>query len=461
MDSAQRPDHDLPMPELDDWIFQALNNAHPFTDSSGDTQPSLNSGDSSTSASASPLSSSQPPRRPRRRPIPRKGHTKSRLGCFSCKRRRVKCQESLPSCGNCHRLGLRCEYPSGQDPDQLSLSAPKPSQPLPQTQLSMTDLHFFHHFLVHAYPGLPIQGEQVWREVAQYSHTFDFLAHAVLALGASHLGLCNGTDYRSDALSHRVSAITSLNTALSTPCQTKEEGDARYATLMALTFQSSYMDDGMSEFLAMLRGCSVVANSSFFRFEDSAFRMFSTEGHVQCVHDINGGFDTGLADQGAIDAGLASLRDIAPLSQSVLEVSLVGRLQRILQMSRTSCVGAFGELCRAYQLFGESSAANFRILSDPGNYIAQIIISHFFVIEYVLASIALAPVSPSFPFRKTIIMNWVYRIAQQAPSSQKRHMQWPLEFITENNCNWGTMDSRPGILPRQSSSTDLAMAIRT
>jgi hypothetical protein len=310
---------------------------------------------------------------------------------------------------------------------------------------------------------------------------FDFLAHAVLALGASHLGLCNGKDYRSDAISHRVSAIASLNTALSTPCPTKEEGDARYATLMALTFQSSYMDDGMSEFLAMLRGCSVVANSSFFRFEDSAFRMFSTEGHVQCVHDINGGFDTGLADQEAIDAGLASLREVAPLSHSVLEVSLVGRLQRILQMSRTSCVGgkrlysaepqhskdltnfslAFGELCRAYQLFGESSAANFRVLSDPDNYVAQIIISHFFVIEYVLASIALAPVSPSFPFRKTIIMNWVHRIAQQAPSSQKRHMQWPLEFITKNDCGWGTTDLRPGILPQQSPSTDLVMAIGT
>lgn len=122
---------------------------------------------------------------------------------------------------------------------------------------------------------------------------------------------------------------------------------------------------------------------------------------------------------------------------------------------------AFGELCRAYQLFGESSAANFRVLSDPDNYIAQIIISHFFVIEYVLASIALAPVSPSFPFRKTIIMNWVYRIAQQVPPSRKRHMQWPLKFITESNCDWGTSDLRPGILPHQSPPTDLAMAIRT
>lgn len=107
---------------------------------------------------------------------------------------------------------------------------------------------------------------------------------------------------------------------------------------MALTFQSSYMEDGMQEFLAMLRGCSVVANSSLFEFKDSAFRMFSTEGHVQRIVEINSGFDTGLTDLEAVDAGLASLRAIAPLSQSVLEISFVGSLQRILQMSRTTCV---------------------------------------------------------------------------------------------------------------------------
>src|SRR6478735_2066363 len=46
----------------------------------------------------------------KRRPIPRKGHTKSRAGCSSCKRRRVKCDLITPECGACHRLGLECQY---------------------------------------------------------------------------------------------------------------------------------------------------------------------------------------------------------------------------------------------------------------------------------------------------------------------------------------------------------------
>ncbi|KAL2753688.1 hypothetical protein ACRALDRAFT_1077366 [Sodiomyces alcalophilus JCM 7366] len=42
----------------------------------------------------------------------RRGHTKSRRGCYNCKRRRIKCQETRPACGHCIKTGLQCEYPS-------------------------------------------------------------------------------------------------------------------------------------------------------------------------------------------------------------------------------------------------------------------------------------------------------------------------------------------------------------
>ncbi|KAG5765336.1 hypothetical protein H9Q72_006588 [Fusarium xylarioides] len=286
----------------------------------------------------------------------------------------------------------------------------------------MVDLRFFHHFLLHAYPGLPIQGEEVWKEVAKYSHSFDFLAHAMLAVGASHLGLCNGNDYNSDAISHRVKAIKSLNSALNTPCKNKEEGDARYATLMALTWQSSYMPD-------------------VFQFEDSAFRMFTTEGHVQRVNDINSGFDIGLSDHEAIDAGIASIKAIAPLSQTTLEISLAAALQSILEMSRTSCIGGFGAVCRSYQLFGGASDSDFLAISNSDNHVSQIIMAHFFAIEYVLASIALVPVSPSFPFRKTIITAWILRVKRQVPASYGAYIEWPLEFTAKVNRDWGAKPS--------------------
>lgn len=104
----------------------------------------------------------------RRRPIPRKGHTKSRRGCLNCKRRKVKCPETLPACLNCKRLGLKCEYPTTTH----SQAVPTPPTALQSTggQFTMEDLQFFHHFLFHAYPPLPLKSEAVWQEVASISH---------------------------------------------------------------------------------------------------------------------------------------------------------------------------------------------------------------------------------------------------------------------------------------------------
>lgn len=104
-------------------------------------------------------------------PLSRRGHVKSRLGCFSCKRRRVKCNELRPSCSSCRRLGLRCEYPA-QAPDISAESGPvtmlTPQAPL--TGLKLEDLRFYHQFLTVGHPTLPLQSSWVWSQAAAMSH---------------------------------------------------------------------------------------------------------------------------------------------------------------------------------------------------------------------------------------------------------------------------------------------------
>lgn len=40
----------------------------------------------------------------------RKKHRNSKLGCATCKRRRIKCSEDLPACSNCVKHRVHCEY---------------------------------------------------------------------------------------------------------------------------------------------------------------------------------------------------------------------------------------------------------------------------------------------------------------------------------------------------------------
>ncbi|KAK3711999.1 transcription factor [Vermiconidia calcicola] len=48
----------------------------------------------------------------------KRSHKKSRLGCITCKRRRIKCDETRPCCDRCNRRGLDCAY------EELAAQAP-------------------------------------------------------------------------------------------------------------------------------------------------------------------------------------------------------------------------------------------------------------------------------------------------------------------------------------------------
>ena len=103
----------------------------------------------------------------RRKPIPRKGHRKSRRGCKTCKSRKVKCDEIRPGCNHCKRLNLDCEYPNTTTKE---LGSPSPALQSTPTIFTMEDLRFFQHFLVTAYPPLPLKGDAIWRDVASMAH---------------------------------------------------------------------------------------------------------------------------------------------------------------------------------------------------------------------------------------------------------------------------------------------------
>ncbi|GMM45379.1 hypothetical protein DAPK24_019540 [Pichia kluyveri] len=48
--------------------------------------------------------------KPKKASHKRRKHTNSRLGCANCKKRQIKCDETLPVCGNCSRRNEPCSY---------------------------------------------------------------------------------------------------------------------------------------------------------------------------------------------------------------------------------------------------------------------------------------------------------------------------------------------------------------
>ena len=161
----------------------------------------------------------------------------------------------------------------------------------------------------------------------------------MLGLAASHLNLYNG-GCASQALAHRVKAIQLLNQSLSKPCTTAAEGDARFGAIMALTFQASCMPEGMNEFLSMVRGCRVIAETGMLSFDQSLFSSFSEEGYSESVRKLTGSSPVVLDpnQEALFDEFIVSLRALAPLCTSPLEIKFLATTERVVKMVKTSAV---------------------------------------------------------------------------------------------------------------------------
>lgn len=68
----------------------------------------------------------------------RKFHNKSKLGCDTCKRRRVKCDEGKPICVKCKNMGIECTYLLAEkiqhQPPKSSQSPPSRKSSIPRKQ---------------------------------------------------------------------------------------------------------------------------------------------------------------------------------------------------------------------------------------------------------------------------------------------------------------------------------------
>ena len=154
-----------------------LNGQNDFDGSEPDELRSLDTKRSDDSALGTPLPSR--PETPaiqqngtvavRRKPMPRKGHKKSRRGCYSCKRRKIKCSELKPHCENCVKAGISCEYP--KTAEYAIVPAPGIALNSLPAAFTMADMRFFHHFIVRAYPHLPVGADHTWTmEIPAIAH---------------------------------------------------------------------------------------------------------------------------------------------------------------------------------------------------------------------------------------------------------------------------------------------------
>ncbi|KAF2662314.1 hypothetical protein K491DRAFT_287443 [Lophiostoma macrostomum CBS 122681] len=386
-----------------------------------------------TSSSESPdaaLNGENAPPQPRK-PIPRKGHTKSRRGCFNCKRRRIKCNERHPQCDHCIKAGLQCAYPA----NIIQSGHRTPSTPSPQELVhlrstpgafTMADMRLFHHFLITAYPHLPVGADKIWITVIpSFAHNYEYLIHSILALAASHLDAVSSAGVAEEAISHRILAVKSLNQALSVPPKTRCERDARMAAALALCFQSSHLQDGLFEFLTMVRGCNLIAGDETVSMADSAFYAFREDGHLATMRSRLASSQLNSVNRQDLDSATLSLQAIKSLNLTDWEKSFWIILVKTIGHAYDDPVSAYTTFVMLYNTPSRWTHDEFQSFIDPNNNVAQILLAHFIAVQAILTPIlVLERVGFQGIDAPTAVLGWIGGIYRNIPLTLRHHVEW-------------------------------------
>ncbi|WQF83865.1 Putative fungal transcription factor [Colletotrichum destructivum] len=305
------------------------------------------------------------------------------------------------------------------------------------------DLRFFQHFLLDATPGLPIGGEGVWRDVARMAHEYDFLLHALLGLGASSLALTRDARLARPALSHRVRAIRALNLKLSCGGRGRSlrgaDGDAAFAAIMALTFQAGHMTEGMVDFLWMVRGCHVLVRDVRIPWvvDAEARRGMQEDGPV--ARRREGACRRQEEPMEIFEGFEASLRNLAPLCGSVIEVEYLAGLKQVAALFRTESDDAYYAFAIVQNRYGEMSHEDLLLFSSPTNHAARLVLAHLFLMDYLVAMLGYGTSrgSGAVEVWGRVTLAWLEKIATGLPAEVRKHAEWPL--MVARRCTYGSV----------------------
>ncbi|KAI9374201.1 hypothetical protein BJX61DRAFT_336408 [Aspergillus egyptiacus] len=342
-------------------------------------------------------------------------HTKSRRGCFNCKSRRVKCQETRPACANCMHKDLDCVYPTdrysnqerrldvvdrtrtqtqGHSFSQLASSPPSAIPRISATSFTGDDLQFWHHFLVDARPHLPFGDEGTWvSEIPAFAHECPHLLHAILSLGASHCSLIapRGSQYIPVAIAHRGKALKALSAIVSRGNNTVTDMDAALATCYTLTFQAHHMSDGVVDFAVMVRGCGLVTDW-YFQSNDRQSKFFNLklpEATFDMITSWLPEEPQPLNNPLTVAACLASLQRLQPILQSPAHVAFYTALQLAYESLLISHRDAFRQLTMIYATWTNMNNIEFLSFIAPGNHVSRALFMHYVTVDIFMRPVYL------------------------------------------------------------------------
>jgi hypothetical protein len=255
--------------------------------------------------------------------------------------------------------------------------------------------------------------------------------HSLIALGASHLTRVSPqNDYTTAAIVHRGKAIQGLNAALATGAKGYGEADALLAAAYALTFQASYMSDGMADFITMVRGCALITMQIHADKQRTAFNL-DHDIYFKIMEPRLENLPT--LDQALLNPAVLSVEALRPLLRTTMDHHFHAAMLSVLYALQQSSKAGYMNFARLYGTFFDMSHEQFAVFVEPSNTPSQLLMAHFLALQLLLVPLAVCGLEkmPEASKARTALgsVEWAEKIFEKTPVEMKVHMRWPMEVM--------------------------------
>jgi hypothetical protein len=254
-------------------------------------------------------------------------------------------------------------------------------------------MRYFHDYMTTSWPHLPLEREEAWlNEIPILAQQHEFLMHAILALGASHLHARTNLDLQKSVESHRSIAMRGLNSIASEEnLETAKDAGPRLTALLAtsylLSFSASYMGDSLSLFLVLVRACASITGQIVQANHLSPLlpwnaRSLTADSHLEVMRRR-----LERAEQlpaGDVEEALQSLQRVEA------ECEFVPFQRKLFDNMKAALVNvdkpfeAYTHFVAIWTLFTTLSSDDFATFTSPTNDTSTVLQAHFLALESLM-----------------------------------------------------------------------------
>ncbi|GFF78323.1 hypothetical protein IFM47457_04628 [Aspergillus lentulus] len=302
-------------------------------------------------------------------------------------------------------------------------------------------MYLLQHFITDAHPHLPVGNDDIYtRTLPALTYKHEYVMHAILALSSSHLALLTGSALPVEALRHRQLALRGLNEAMSQAPGEATDADAMLAACYILTFQSSYMLDGLSDYIMMLRGCGLVTTLMLQQNLHGSFSI-DANSHIKYMEAQFGRFPT--IDSRIASDGIRSLNLVKPLLRHPVEEVFYQLLVDVLvSVEQSASCAAYVHLTNIMNKFITLPQCEVHHLLDPENQISQVLMAHFLTLLAILSPITSLEATNRFcNVPMAGMLAWVVNICtRMSGKKSQQYLVWPKSVVETIRANTSRTD---------------------